>query len=96
VVKRLEPAVREIAAGAAGAEKVPRMAADVQEEELLALLCGPAPIAEIAKCFYCSERSMYRQSGALYARYGVTGRQQPRREIALRSEPNRRQEMMGA
>jgi DNA-binding NarL/FixJ family response regulator len=93
-------AVPRTAGPAAGAEKVPRKgprkAADAQEEELLALLCGPAPIAEIAKCFYCSERSMYRQLRALYARYGVTGRQQLRREIALRSEPNRRQEMMRA
>lgn len=66
---------------------------DEQEEELLALLCGPASIAEIAKRFYCSERSMYRQLRRLYRRYGVTGRRHLRqllyqlRHKAARSDP---------
>nr|ADK32551.1 putative DNA-binding protein [Microbispora corallina] len=62
-----------------------RKVADAQEEELLALLCGPDSIAEIARRFYCSERSMYRQLRDLYRSYGVTGRRELRRVIALRS-----------
>lgn len=68
----------------------PAWQSDEAEKELLELLSGPAPISEIAKRFYCSERSMYRQLRSLYARYGVEGRQQLRRALALPAGPGRR------
>lgn len=60
-----------------------------EEQELIELLCGPTPITEIASRFYCSERSMYRQLRLLYAKYGVKGRQEFRREIAHRAQRGR-------
>ncbi|MFI1966123.1 response regulator transcription factor [Streptomyces pathocidini] len=44
------------------------------DPELLRLLCTSATVSEIARRYYCSERSMYRRIRRLYDALGVSGR----------------------
>jgi DNA-binding NarL/FixJ family response regulator len=57
----------------------PEQSVDV---ELVQMLCGPSRTSDIARHFYCSERSMYRRIRALYQQLGVETRQELRQWCA--------------
>jgi DNA-binding NarL/FixJ family response regulator len=58
-------------------------ALDDKDRLLVNLLCGPQSVAEIARRFFCSERSLYRRIRRLYNTFGVTGRSELRSAIAV-------------
>ncbi|MBT2398832.1 DNA-binding response regulator [Streptomyces sp. ISL-100] len=60
--------------GPAGDERCPDPALSESDAELARMLCTPMTVSEIARSYYCSERSMYRRVRKLYDDLGVSGR----------------------
>nr|WP_285543887.1 hypothetical protein [Streptomyces lavendulae] len=51
------------------------------DEELVTMLCEWVPVGEMARRYYCSERSMYRRIRRIYDALGVSSRKELRAKL---------------
>ncbi|MFF4605283.1 helix-turn-helix transcriptional regulator [Streptomyces sp. NPDC001339] len=54
--------------------RIPQLPLSESDKELVRLLCTSITVSEIARRYYCSERSMYRRIRKLYDKLGIAGR----------------------
>ncbi|MFE0578622.1 hypothetical protein [Streptomyces sp. NPDC058874] len=57
------------------------------DEELMKMLCDWVPVGEMARRYYCSERSMYRRIRRLYDALGVSTRKELRAKLLSSTSP---------